>query len=56
MIDSVVFSLGAFWKVLPNDELLQVILTTYLFKLIVSVMDTPFIYLARILKKSMNEK
>lgn len=56
MIDSVVFSLGAFWGVLPNEELFQIIITTYLFKLIVSILDTPFIYLARILKRSMNEK
>ena len=56
LIDSVVFTLGAFWGVFSNQELFQVIITTYLFKIMVSILDTPFLYLARGLKNSRDKK
>jgi uncharacterized integral membrane protein (TIGR00697 family) len=52
LIDSLVFTLGAFWGVYEYDVLIQIIVTTYLFKIIVAALDTPFIYLARKLKSS----
>jgi len=46
-IDSVVFTIVAFWGVVPLGEFIQILVTTYLFKLIVAVFDTPFLYLGR---------
>ncbi|MBU0615663.1 MAG: queuosine precursor transporter [Nanoarchaeota archaeon] len=46
-IDSVVFSTIAFLGVFPLDVFWQILLTTYLFKLIVAVVDTPFMYYAK---------
>ena len=43
-VDSVIFTLIAFWGVYP--ELLQMIIFTWLVKIIVAACDTPFIYLA----------
>lgn len=44
MVDTLVFTLVAFWGVLP--DLLAMILFTYLIKVIVAALDTPFIYLS----------
>ncbi len=52
LIDSIVFTLGAFWGVFGSSELLQIVVTTYLFKIVVAALDTPFIYLARKLKSA----
>ncbi len=45
-VDTLIFSLIAFYGV-PDFPLLEVILITYLLKVIVAVFDTPFIYLSR---------
>ncbi|MBD3380572.1 MAG: queuosine precursor transporter [candidate division Zixibacteria bacterium] len=50
LLDSVAFTLIAFWGVFPASELFQIVVTTYLFKVIVAGLDTPFIYLARKIK------
>jgi len=56
MIDSAIFSLIAFWGVFPNAVVLEIALTTYLLKIIVAVVDTPFIYLShKILPKKYRE-
>ncbi len=47
LIDSVVFTLIAFAGVFEPAVLVEILLTTYLFKWIVAAADTPFIYLAR---------
>ncbi len=47
LIDSVVFTLIAFAGVFEFAVLVEILLTTYLFKWIVAAADTPFIYLAR---------
>lgn len=47
LIDSAVFCLIAFWGVFPTPVLLEIMLTTYLFKGVVAMLDTPFMYLAR---------
>jgi uncharacterized integral membrane protein (TIGR00697 family) len=46
LIDSVVFSLLAFLGVFDIAVVLEIAATTYLFKLIVAVADTPLVYLA----------
>lgn len=52
LIDSLAFTLGAFLGVFQAWELIQIIITTYVFKVIVAVIDTPFIYFARKLRKA----
>jgi hypothetical protein len=44
LIDSTLFTIGAFWGVLPN--LGQIIIFTYIIKIAVAALDTPFIYLS----------
>jgi len=48
LIDSVIFSFIAFWGVFSLPIFWQILLTTYIFKLIVAVIDTPFIYYAKL--------
>ena len=47
LIDTVIFTTLAFWGMYPTQVFLSILLTTYLFKAVVALMDTPFIYLAR---------
>lgn len=49
-IDTVVFTTIAFYGVYENSVFISILLTTYLFKAIVALFDTPFIYLARKMK------
>ena len=46
LIDSVLFTVIAFWGVFPGGVLVEIVLTTYLFKAVVAIVDTPFLYLA----------
>lgn len=50
-IDTVVFCLIAFWGVFPKDVFMSILVTTYIFKFVVAIMDTPFIYIAKWLFK-----
>jgi len=52
LIDSVTFVLIAFAGIHSGRVLIQLIVTTYLFKLIVAAVDTPFIYIASIIKNT----
>jgi uncharacterized integral membrane protein (TIGR00697 family) len=52
LIDSVVFTLIAFYGVFPSEILIEIVGTTYVLKWIVAAADTPFIYLARKWKNS----
>lgn len=54
-IDTVVFTTIAFYGVYDNATFVSILLTTYLFKAIVAVFDTPFIYLARKIKVNNND-
>lgn len=49
LLDSVIFTFIAFWGLLPNHEFVQILITTYVLKWIVAAIDTPFLYLAKIL-------
>jgi uncharacterized integral membrane protein (TIGR00697 family) len=54
LIDSVIFTFIAFWGLLPNSEFVQILITTYILKWFVAAVDTPFLYLARLMfKRSM---
>ena len=46
-IDTVIFTSVAFWGTYPTNVFVSILLTTYLFKAIVAILDTPFIYAAR---------
>ena len=50
LIDTVVFVPIAFYGVYETKIMLEIILTTYLVKLIVALLDTPVIYLAKRIK------
>ena len=47
LLDSLVFTTIAFAGVYEVSVLVEITATTYLFKLIVAALDTPFVYLAR---------
>jgi queuosine precursor transporter len=47
LVDSVLFSTLAFWGVFEFDIFMQIMISTYVFKFVVSILDTPFIYLAK---------
>ena len=47
LIDTAVFTLIAFTGVFPWPVLLQIMITTYLLKWVVALLDTPFLYLAK---------
>ena len=46
-VDTVIFTTLAFWGVYPRQVFFSILFTTYLFKVIVALLDTPFAYLAR---------
>lgn len=45
-IDTVIFTTLAFWGTYPTNVFFSILITTYLFKAVVAVLDTPFIYAA----------
>ncbi|MGQ8337155.1 queuosine precursor transporter [Sunxiuqinia sp. A32] len=47
LLDSIIFTLIAFWSVFENNVLWEVFITTYLLKWVVAAADTPFIYWAK---------
>jgi uncharacterized integral membrane protein (TIGR00697 family) len=47
LLDSVIFTFIAFWGLLPRNEFFEILITTYLLKLVVAALDTPFLYLAK---------
>lgn len=50
LLDTLIFTSIAFWGVFPFDVWIQIFISTYVLKFIVSVLDTPFGYLAKIIK------
>ncbi len=52
LLDNVIFTLLAFLGVFPFQVVVQIFITTYIVKLIVSLIDTPFMYLGVYLKKN----
>lgn len=49
-VDTVVFTTIAFYGIYPTKVFVSILLTTYLFKAIVALCDTPFVYWARKIK------
>lgn len=50
LIDTVIFAFLAFFGTYPTNVFISILVTTYLFKAIVALADTPFIYIARKIK------
>lgn len=50
LLDTLIFTSIAFWGVFPFDVWIQIFISTYVLKFIVSVMATPFGYLAKVIK------
>lgn len=48
-VDTVIFVFIAFWGNYPQDVFFSIMLTTYLFKAVVALLDTPFMYLAQLI-------
>lgn len=46
-LDTVIFCFIAFWGVVPDHVFWSIMWTTYVFKIVVGALDTPFIYLGR---------
>jgi hypothetical protein len=51
LIDSLIFATIAFVGTLPLSVVFQIVLSTYILKVIVALIDTPFIYLSYWVKK-----
>lgn len=55
LIDSLIFTTIAFLGVWDMTVFWQVMLTTYLFKIVVAIIDTPFIYIAKRISGSVSD-
>lgn len=55
-IDTVVFVMIAFYGVFEKNILISILLTTYLIKVLVALLDTPVIYLGKVVLKKHVEK
>ncbi|MFP4661395.1 MAG: queuosine precursor transporter [Halanaerobiales bacterium] len=51
LLDTLIFCFIAFWGVYEFNVFMDILITTYILKWIVAVLDTPFVYLAAYLKK-----
>lgn len=47
LIDTLIFTFIAFWGLLPTNEFMQILVSTYVLKWIVAFVDTPFLYIAK---------
>ncbi len=54
LIDTVIFTLLAFYGAVENDVLITLIISTYVFKIAIAIIDTPIAYLARRFANSKN--
>ncbi len=55
-LDTAIFTLIAFWGQMPVNVLWQIFTTTVILKTIISLMDTPFVYLGVLIHKNRNTK
>ncbi len=52
VLDNILFSVIAFYGVFPIEVIFEIFISTYMIKFIVSICDTPFVYLANYLKEN----
>lgn len=50
LINAVLFNVIAFYQVFSNDELISIIASTYIIYIVISLIDTPFLYFTRKIK------
>ena len=50
MIDTILFTTIAFTGILPINVMIEIGITTYVFKIIVAISDTPFVYMSKKIK------
>ena len=55
-VNAIVFNAGAFWGMYDSKTLFSITLASYLIYIATSLLDTPFLYTARILHKRKNSK
>ncbi len=55
IIDTALFTLIAFYGLMPNAVLFEIFLTTYLFKLITTICNVPFGYMAKSIAKDVDD-
>ena len=55
-LDTVIFIVLAFWGVYPSSVVLNMVFTTHIFKALVALFDTPFMYAARKIKPLAEDK
>ena len=51
LLNTIIFTFGAFYNVFDLPTLLSICLTTYIIYAIASLVDTPFVYIARIMSE-----
>lgn len=51
LIDSIVFTSIAFYGVFESSVFIEILITTYVLKLLVALLDTPFVYVATKIKE-----
>lgn len=56
LVDTVLFTTLAFWGVYPTKIFISIMVTTYVFKAIVALLDTPFMYIASKITPIENDK
>ncbi len=49
-IDTLIFVPIAFFDIFPNEVVIEIFWTTYIIKLLVAILDTPFVYLIKTIK------
>lgn len=54
LVNSFLFSVFAFYGELPNDVVFNIFISTYIVYIVVSLLDTPFMYLARYISDRKN--
>lgn len=50
LLDTAIFTLIAYYGIFETSIMIQIFLTTYIFKLLIALADTPFLYYAKSLK------
>lgn len=50
IVDTIIFSIITYYGLVSNNSLFQIIVSMYLFKFIIALCDTPFIYIANKIK------
>ena len=50
-VDTFIFTILAFLGTMPISEMLEIMVTMLIFKYIIAILDTPFMYIVKNIKK-----